>query len=54
MFSLFKKKSPKELLEKKYKALLEESFHLSKTDRKSSDLKAAEAAAVLAEIEKLV
>lgn len=54
MFSLFKKKSPKELLEKKYKALLEESFHLSKIDRKASDLKAAEAAKILVEIDKLV
>lgn len=53
MFGLFKKKSPKEKLEKKYRALLEEAHRLSKTDRSASDLKAAEAEAVLKEIEAL-
>lgn len=52
MFGLFKK-DPKKALEKKYKALLEESFNLSKTNRTASDEKAAEAAEVLKEIEKL-
>ena len=33
----------KKKLEKKYRKLLDESFRLSHTDRKASDLKAAEA-----------
>lgn len=33
MFSFFKKKSPLQLLEIKYKKLLEEAFKLSHTDR---------------------
>jgi len=53
MFGFFKKKSPKEVLEKKYKTLLEEAHRLSKTDRKASDMKTAEAEAVLKEIEAL-
>lgn len=35
--------NPKKKLEKKYQRLLDESFRLSHTDRKASDLKAAEA-----------
>ncbi|NLR93660.1 MULTISPECIES: Lacal_2735 family protein [Flammeovirga] len=53
MFGLFKKKSPKEKLEAKYKKLLEESHRLSHTDRKASDLKMYEANEVLKELEKL-
>ncbi len=51
MFGLFKKKSAKEKLHEKYKALLEEAFLLSKTNRSASDAKTAEAAEILAEIE---
>jgi hypothetical protein len=53
MFGLFKKSDPKKELQKKYEKLLQESYTLSHTDRKKSDLKAAEANAVLQEIEKL-
>jgi len=52
MFGLFKK-DPKKVLQKKYEKLLEESFKLSTTDRKASDLKKAEAEAVADEIAKL-
>lgn len=52
MFGLFKK-NPKKELQKKYERLLEESYKLSTTDRKASDLKKAEAEAVADEIAKL-
>ena len=54
MFGLFKKKDPTEKLRKKHKQLLEEAFKLSKTDRKASDAKTAEAAEVMNQIEKLI
>ncbi len=54
MFGLFKKKSKKEKLEKQYEEMMEESFRLSKTDRKASDLKRAEAEELLKEIENIV
>lgn len=53
MFGLFKKKSEKEKLEAKYKELMEASYQLSKTDRKASDSKAAEANEILKKIEQL-
>lgn len=53
MFGLFKKKSKKEILNKQYKKLLEESYQLSHTDRKASDLKRAEAEEILKEMEQL-
>ena len=53
MFSFFKKKSPLQLLEIKYKKLLEEAFKLSHTDRAGSAAKSAEADAVLKEMELL-
>ena len=53
MFGLFKKKSEKEKLQKKYRKLLEESYKLSHTNRSASDQKAAEAEAVLKQIEDL-
>ncbi len=53
MFGLFSKKDPKVALQKKYAALMEEAFILSKTDRSASDRKTAEADAVLKEIEGL-
>ena len=53
MFGLFKKKSPKQKLEKKYEQLQKEAFELSKTNRKLSDQKQAEAQEVLKEIEAL-
>ncbi|MHA7057647.1 Lacal_2735 family protein [Aquimarina sp. M1] len=53
MFTLFKKKSEKEQLQKKYKRLMEESYKLSHTNRKASDNKQAEAEEVLRKIEQL-
>ncbi len=53
MLGIFKKKSKKELLEKKYQKLLEEAYKLSVINRKASDAKTAEADRVLKEIEKL-
>lgn len=43
MFGLFKKKTPLEQLEQRYKKLLEEAFILSKSNRAASDLKYQEA-----------
>ncbi|MBW1295882.1 Lacal_2735 family protein [Aquimarina litoralis] len=53
MFTLFKKKTERERLQKKYKTLMEESYKLSHTNRKASDEKQAEAADVLKKIEQL-
>lgn len=53
MFGLFSSKSPKKKLEEKYAQLLAESHRLSTIDRMKSDLKAAEADAVLKEIDAL-
>jgi hypothetical protein len=53
MFGLFKKKSEVEVLEKKYKKLLDEWHKLSTTNRAESDLKYAEAQEVAAQIEAL-
>lgn len=50
---LFKKSSPKDKLNKKYRRLLEESKSLSTSNRKESDRLYAEAEAVLDEIKKL-
>jgi len=51
MFGLFKSKKQK--LNAKYKKLLKEAFGLSTINRRQSDLKYAEADAVMNEIEKL-
>ena len=53
MFGLFKKKSKKEILQGKYQKLMAEAHQLSKTDRKASDLKAAEANEIRRQIEAL-
>jgi SMC interacting uncharacterized protein involved in chromosome segregation len=53
MFSLFRKKSELERLTEQYQSLLEASFKLSTTDRKASDLKRAEAEALVARIDEL-
>ena len=50
MFNLFKKKSEKETLLKKYKSLTEEAYKLSHSDRTASDKKTKEANDVLDEI----
>ena len=53
MFKIFKRKTEKEKLEKKYKKCLEEAYALSTTNRSASDAKTAEANKILEEIEKL-
>jgi cell fate (sporulation/competence/biofilm development) regulator YmcA (YheA/YmcA/DUF963 family) len=53
MFGLFKKKSELEKLQEQYKKLQEESFNLSKTDRKAADAKAMEADEIMKKIEAL-
>lgn len=53
MFGLFKKQSPKQKLQKKYRKLLSEAHQLSKSNRKASDLKTAEAEEVLKQLEAL-
>lgn len=52
MFNLFKKKDPREAAMKQYKALLAEAHRLSTIDRKASDLKRAEAEALLDGLDK--
>lgn len=53
MFGLFKKKSEKEKLQELHKKLLKESYELSTQNRSKSDDKAAEADAVMKQIEAL-
>ena len=53
MFGLFKSKSPIEKLMAQHKKLQEEAYRLSRTDRRASDLKYAEADEIMKEIEKL-
>ena len=53
MFSFFRKKSELERLTEEYQALLEQSFKLSTVDRKASDLKRAEAEALVPRIDEL-
>lgn len=53
VFGLFASKTKKQQLEEKYSKLLAESHRLSTIDRMKSDLKAAEADAVLKEIDAL-
>jgi hypothetical protein len=53
MFGLFKKKSEVEKLQEKHDKLLEEAFKLSKSNRKASDAKTAEANEIAQKIEAL-
>ena len=53
MFGLFKKKSEADKLQEEYAKLMKEAFVLSKSDRKQSDAKTAEAEEVLKKIEAL-
>ncbi len=57
MFGLFKKKDPIQAkidkLTETYKKMSEEAFKLSRSDRKASDLKTAEAEEIIKEIEEL-
>lgn len=53
MFGLFKKKNPIDKLQAEYKKLQEQAFVLSKTDRKASDAKTAEAEEIMKKIMEL-
>ncbi|TMM59328.1 Lacal_2735 family protein [Maribacter algarum] len=53
MFTLFKKKSEKEILQKKYEKLMKEAHSLSTTNRKLSDTKVFEAEEVLKQMDKI-
>lgn len=53
MFGIFKKKSPVEKLQERYKKLMAEWHELSTTNRSASDAKYAEAQGLLDEIDKL-
>tara|TARA_B100000963_G_C22537828_1_gene630688 strand:- start:14 stop:184 length:171 start_codon:yes stop_codon:yes gene_type:complete len=53
LFSFLNKKTEKEKLQEKYKALLKESFDLSKIDRAKSDAKRSEAEKLAEKIDKL-
>lgn len=53
MLNIFKRKTPIEKLEEAYKKCLKEAYDLSKTNRKESDAKAAEADSILKELELL-
>jgi len=53
MLGLFKKKSEKKILQKKYKKLMKEAHGLSTTNRKLSDQKVFEAEEVLKQMDKI-
>ena len=53
MFELFKKKTEKETLLKKYKTLTEEAFKLSHSNRTASDAKTKESNDILERIKAL-
>ena len=53
MFSIFKRKTEKEKLEKQYEDCLKVAHKLSKTNRTLSDAKVAEANKILSKIEHL-
>ena len=54
MFKLFKKKSDIQILNKRYKKLMEQYYHVSKIDRKESDRIFTEAEKVLAQMNLLL
>lgn len=51
MFNFFRKKTKMEIVQRKYEQLMKESHTLSKTDRKQSDEKYAEAQELLKEMD---
>lgn len=53
MFGLLKKKSPAEVLQKKYEKLMKEHHQLSTTSRTESDKKFVEAQEVIKEMDAL-
>jgi len=54
MFGLFKKKSPLEKLEDRYKSVMKEAFDLSKVNRSAGDAKYAEADEIQKKIDQLI
>ncbi len=50
MFGIFKKKSKKDILLKKYNKLMKEAYNLSHSNRQASDAKTKEANDILDEI----
>ena len=50
---IFKKKTEEDRLRKQYKRLMEEAYRISRTDRKASDKKYAEADAVMQRIHEI-
>jgi hypothetical protein len=53
MFNIFKKKSPQQILQRKYEDLLKRSRDLSTSNRAASDRTFAEAQEVLRQLEEL-
>lgn len=53
MFGLFKKKTKRQQLNKKYDQLMKDYYDLSKVNRKAADQKYAEAEEVLKQIDQL-
>ena len=53
MLGLFRKKSEKEILERKYQNLMRESYKISHKNRKASDTKMAEAEKVMKQLEEI-
>ena len=53
MYGIFKSKSEKEKLQKKYEKLMAEAHKLSQTNRKLGDEKYSEAEAVMKKLESL-
>jgi len=53
MLNLFKRKTPREKLEAEYRRLLAEAHRLSTVNRAASDVKRAEAEAILEQMERL-
>jgi len=53
MFGFFKRKSKAEVLRKRHAELMEEAFRLSRTNRRESDKKYAEAEVVARQLEAL-
>ncbi|WP_419211604.1 Lacal_2735 family protein [Maribacter sp. X9] len=51
MFGLFKKKTEREKLQAQYEKLMKESYQLSTVNRSKSDDKAAEADAIMKQME---
>lgn len=54
MFKIFKKKSEKEVLQEKYRKLMEEAHKLSHINRKLADEKIYEAEELIKKLEKLL